>query len=54
VAGTQYDVVGKLESYMTEDGKARLYSDLFLDSKNMAFREGGRQHNNYKYAQPTD
>jgi hypothetical protein len=54
VAGAQYDVVGKLESYMTEDGKARLYSDLFLDSKNMAFREGGRQHNNYKYAQPTD
>jgi hypothetical protein len=46
----QYDVVGKLDSYISDDGKTRLYNDLFQDSKNMAFREGGRQHNNYKYA----
>jgi hypothetical protein len=45
----QYDVVGKLESYMSDDGRERLYTDLFQDSKGMAFREGGRQHNNYKY-----
>lgn len=45
----QYDVVGKLESYMSDDGRERLYADLFQDSKSMAFCEGGRQHNNYKY-----
>lgn len=48
----EYDVVGKLESYMSDDGRERLYNDLFQDSRAMAFREGGRQHNNYNYAVP--
>lgn len=49
----EYDVVGKLDSYLTgSDGRDRLFHDLFNDSKTIAFREGGRQHNNYNYAVP--
>jgi len=48
----EFDVVGKLGTYLSENGRERLFQDLFHDSRSMAFREGGRQHNNYSYAVP--
>lgn len=48
----QYDVLDKLSEYTQGDegeGRARLFRDLFQDSKAMAFREGGRQHNDYRH-----
>ncbi len=51
----QFDVLGKLDNYTSgssEEGKLNLWNDLFKDSKEMAYSEGGRQHNNYKFAPP--